>query len=89
MLYRMSQNLLARVQEMDDDMKKCKRCKELESVIQSIWWMARRYADGRQTYAPHVFNNAMILAQNQGVEFDFPDITCSPPSLYAKGENNE
>lgn len=28
----------------------------LKTAVNEIWWMARRYADGRSTYAPHQFN---------------------------------
>lgn len=46
-----------------------KKCQELESIIQDIWWMARRYAHGRQTYAVSDFNNAIRRAQDLGMEF--------------------
>lgn len=29
---------------------------ELKAAVDWIWWMARRYANGRSTYAPHQFN---------------------------------
>ena len=28
----------------------------LKEAVAEIWWMARRYAEGRSTYAPHQFN---------------------------------
>ena len=31
---------------------------ELNSAIIDIIWMARRYAEGRKTYAPGMFNDA-------------------------------
>ena len=31
---------------------------EIQPWIQDIIWMARRYADGRKTYAPDMFNRA-------------------------------
>lgn len=30
--------------------------RNLKEALAEIWWMARRYADGRSTYAPHQFN---------------------------------
>ena len=32
--------------------------KQIASLIADIVWMARRYADGRMTYAPSMFNDA-------------------------------
>lgn len=29
---------------------------QLHTALTEIWWMARRYADGRSTYAPYQFN---------------------------------
>jgi hypothetical protein len=49
-------------------MRNCKRCKKLESIIIDIHWMARRYADGRQTYAVEMFNDAVRLALGLGME---------------------
>lgn len=31
--------------------------RNLKEAVAEIWWMARRYADGRSTYAPHQFNS--------------------------------
>lgn len=39
--------------ELEKQLEVCKH------VIQEISWMARRYADGRQTYAPDMFNDAI------------------------------
>lgn len=47
---------------------KCKRCSELEHIIQDIWWMAKRYADGRTSYAPETFNEAIRTALALGVK---------------------
>lgn len=46
-----------------------KRCSQLERVIQDIQWMARRYAHGRKTFAPSIYNEAIQLAQDLGMEF--------------------
>lgn len=33
-------------------------CVERNNIIQDLIWMARRYADGRSTYAPGIVNDA-------------------------------
>ncbi len=48
------------------------RCKNLEWIIQQIWWMSRRYAHGRSTYAVEDYNEAIKLAQDLGMKFE-PD----------------
>lgn len=48
-------------------MKQCERCKKLEFIIVDIHWMARRYADGRQSYAVGLFNSAMDKALSLGI----------------------
>jgi len=45
------------------------RCKKLESIIKDTWWMARRYAHGRQSYSVGQFNDALKLAQELGMTF--------------------
>ena len=47
-------------------MKFTRREKVLLGVIQDIYWMARRYADGRQTYAVSMYNDALIEAMTEG-----------------------
>lgn len=42
---------------------------KLKSIIQDIWWLARRYAHGRQSYAVAQYNDAIRLAQSLGMEF--------------------
>ncbi len=59
------------------------RAKVLESVVRDIYWMARRYADGRQTYAPSMYNDAINRALTLGITLSV-DSTTSPPSFYAK-----
>ena len=44
------------------------RCLALESIIKDIHWMARRYADGRSTYATGMFNDATRLALRLGLD---------------------
>lgn len=48
-------------------MTECERCKKLTSIILDIHWMARRYADGRQSYAGGMFNRAMDEALALGI----------------------
>ena len=48
-------------------MSKTAREKQLESIIRDTLWMARRYADGRSTYAPDMYNRAADLAIQLGV----------------------
>ena len=48
-------------------MKNCTRCKQLESIILDTHWMARRYADGRRSYASSMFNGAMDRALALGL----------------------
>lgn len=35
------------------------------NAIRDIIWMARRYADGRSTYAPSMFNDAYDVLRNE------------------------
>jgi hypothetical protein len=35
---------------------------EARQIVRDIHWMARRYADGRNTYAPTMFNDAVKIA---------------------------
>jgi hypothetical protein len=46
-----------------------KRSEQLEWIIQQIYWMARRYAHGRSTYAPSDYNEAIKLAHELGMVF--------------------
>lgn len=59
------------------------RSKVLESIVTDIYWMARRYANGRQTYAPSLYNDAIQKAQELGLDLPI-DVTADPPSIYAK-----
>ena len=51
------------------------REKELETIIRDIYWMARRYADGRHTYAPSMYNEAIYKAQELGLDLKPDSIT--------------
>jgi hypothetical protein len=43
-----------------------KTADNLRQVITEIFWMAQRYANGRCTYAPTVYNQAIDLAIKNG-----------------------
>ena len=45
---------------------------ELKQAFINIHWMARRYADGRRTYAVGMMNDATRLALAQGIELQKP-----------------
>lgn len=42
----------------------------LREIIANIWWMARRYADGRSSYAPGLFNQCIEKAIANGVKIE-------------------
>lgn len=42
----------------------------LRRIIGDIWWMARRYADGRSTYAAGMYNQAVDVALRNGVKLE-------------------
>jgi hypothetical protein len=39
---------------------------EARQIVRDIYWMARRYADGRLSYAPGMFNDAIRKAVEGG-----------------------
>jgi hypothetical protein len=39
---------------------------EARQIVRDIYWMARRYADGRQSYAVGMFNDAVRKAYDAG-----------------------
>lgn len=47
----------------------CKDCGTYRHIIDDIWWMARRYAHGRSSYAVSMYNESIALAQKMGMEF--------------------
>ena len=52
---------------------KSKEQKELEvlrAVIQDTFWMARRYANGRHTYAPVTINECLDTLASVGIEIE-------------------
>ena len=46
---------------------------QLRRVIYEIHWMARRYATGRSSYAPSMFNDALKVAIDLGCDIR-PDV---------------
>jgi len=54
----------------------------LVGIIREIWWMAKRYADGRSTYAPHTVNRCVDLLLKMGIQLS-PDLD----TLYAEDGN--
>ncbi len=48
------------------------RIRKLEYIIRETLWMARRYADGRRTYAPGTVNEAIDLALELGIDIAGP-----------------
>lgn len=43
---------------------------EVKKAIKDIFWMARRYANGRHTYAPSMFNNAYDILRDAIPDLD-------------------
>lgn len=46
--------------------------------IKETHWMARRYADGRCTYAPGMFNDALLGLKKAGLEHLVEKVGCDP-----------
>lgn len=44
-----------------------KQQEALCKIVQDTLWMARRYADGRSTYAPNMFNDSVHLLEAVGL----------------------
>ena len=42
----------------------------LEAILRNTFWMARRYANGRQTYTPSVINNALSQLLDIGIKIE-------------------
>ena len=55
------------------------REEKLEHIIIHTLWMARRYADGRSTYAPGMVNEAIDMALELGIDLGGP-----PEEIYAE-----
>ena len=61
-----------------------KREKQLEEIIQDIFWMARRYAHGRHTYAPRMVREAYLKLMGLGIKIK-ADKTIEPPADFKNG----
>lgn len=59
-------------------------CSELKKVIKDIFWMARRYAHGRHTYAPSIVRDAWKKCVELGMHFE-KDLTIEPPADFKEG----
>lgn len=81
---------LAGVQEIGDKLRVLQEAyKQLEirneslvGIIREIWWMAKRYADGRSTYAPDTVNRCVDILLKMGIQLS-PDLN----TLYAEDGN--
>lgn len=52
--------------------------KAMRSFIKDTHWMARRYADGRSTYAPSMFNEALLWLKKAGLGDLVEKVGCDP-----------
>jgi hypothetical protein len=43
---------------------------KLVQIVVDFHWMARRYCDGRSTYAPHLLNEHVRVLQQMGIELN-------------------
>ena len=55
-------------------MKQQDKIDALIGIIHNTFWMARRYANGRQTYAPNIINDCLEKLHTLGIDID-PDET--------------
>lgn len=51
---------------------------DMRQIIKDIFWMARRYAHGRHTYAPSIIRDAYKYITSKGIKIAH-DITLEPP----------
>jgi hypothetical protein len=51
---------------------------KLRQIIKDIFWMARRYAHGRHTYAPSTIRDAYVEITAMGIKINH-DIVLNPP----------
>lgn len=62
-------------------MKKSIREQNLEKVIIDTFWMARRYAHGRHTYAPSMIRNAYEIIKASGIKIRKDDMIKPPGKI--------
>jgi len=65
-------------------MTKSERIQILEQVIQDTFWMARRYAHGRHTYAPGMVRDAYNDLKKLGIKIQH-DTTIKEPTDVLMG----
>ena len=57
------------------------RIEKLEFVIQHTFWMARRYAHGRSTYAPSLVRECYQVLKQLGIKINH-DVCIEPPKEH-------
>lgn len=62
------------------EMIQIQRINKLEKIIKDTFWMARRYAHGRHTYAPEMIRDSFNQIQELGNIPVAHDITIEPPT---------
>lgn len=70
---------------------KCEyREEELLKIIKGIFWMARRYAHGRHTYAPDMVRKAYKYLKRWYPDFEFRhDVVIEPPKEGYSGMRSD
>jgi len=69
---RLEKQLEHRFSELESLHLIAKENEQLKDIIRQTLWMARRYADGRSTYAPAMVNECIMKANKLGIELDGP-----------------
>lgn len=63
------------------------REEQLEKIIVDTIWMARRYADGRMTYAVSMVNDSLALCKELGIEITEDPMLKGNPSVATDGRD--
>lgn len=63
---------------------KTPREKILEQIVRETFWMARRYAHGRHTYAPGIIREAYLSLKANGIDIKH-DTVIKPPDEKCLG----
>lgn len=61
--------------------KKVDKVRLMQRIIEDTFWMARRYADGRNTYAPHMVRDAYKILKKH-----FPEIRIKKDIVIAESD---
>lgn len=72
------ENLLIKIEKENDVLKK---------IILDTFWMARRYADGRHTYAPSTIRDAYNKLKELGIHIKRDDVIKEPTDLEKNSFN--